>query len=178
MDAIESGNPSKVESDLRGLHDAIVESGGTPYSRFWSRKYVNDPVKHHLQQALRVGSGDIVVYTKEQGGPDAEEARNLHLKELHPALYPTATRRKLATNADDKYYAILKTAKDGSERVVAVYNFQPTPQTVQVNLGVVDSPGMVDVQTGAVILQPDQFHPVPVELPAYGYRFFTVLPRK
>ena len=88
------------------------------------------------------------------------------------------TRRKLATNADDKYYAILKTARDGSERMVAVYNFQPAPQTVQVYLGVVDTPGMVDTQTGAVLPQPDQFHPLAVELPAYGYRFFTVLPRK
>jgi len=80
-----------------------------------------------------------------------------------------STRRKLATNADDKYYAILKTAKDDSERMVAVYNFQPTPQTVQLNLGVVDTPGIVDTQSTARIDQADQFHPVSVELPAYGY---------
>jgi hypothetical protein len=62
--------------------------------------------------------------------------------------------------------------------MVAVYNFQPTPQTVQVNLGVIDSPGMVDAQSAALITQPDQFHPVTVELPAYGYRFLTVLSRE
>lgn len=175
--AIASGDPSKIDSDLRRYHDAVVEAGGVLYSAHWSTNFASDSTKRHLQQALIVGVGGIVVYTKMQGNPDAEEAANLHLKQLHPALYPTATRRELATNADDKYYAILKTAQDGSERMVVVYNFQPTPQTVQLYLGVVDSPGIVDARSGAVILQPDQFHPVTVELPAYGYRFFTVLPR-
>ena len=62
--------------------------------------------------------------------------------------------------------------------MVAVYNFQPTSRTVFVNLGVVNSPGMVDSQSNALTAQPDQFHPVKVDLPAYGYRFFIVLPRK
>ncbi len=175
--AIDSGNPGQIESDLRRYHDSVVQAGGVLYSAHWSNKYASAPAKRHLQQALIVGVGGIVVYTKFQGSPDAEEARNLHLKNLHPALQPAATRRKLATNADDKYYAILKTGQDGSEHMVAVYNFQPTPQTVQVYLGVVDTPGMVDVQTGAVLPQADQFHPLAVDLPAYGYRFFTVLPR-
>ncbi|HVN19521.1 MAG TPA: alpha-amylase family glycosyl hydrolase [Dongiaceae bacterium] len=178
VSAIESGNPNKLESSLIGWHDAIVESGGTLYSAHWSNKYAGEPAKRHLQQALIVGVGGIVVYTKFQGNPDAEEARNLHLKQLHPALFPTARRRKLATNSDDKYYAILKTAEDRSERMVLVYNFQSTPQTVQVNLGDLDSPGIVDVQTAEVIPQPDQFHPVPVDVPANGYRFFTVFPHK
>ena len=174
--AIDSGNPSQIESALRRYHDLVVEAGGVLYSAHWSNKFASDPAKRHLQQALIVGVGGIVVYTKFQGSPDAEEARNLRLKQEHLALQPTATRRKLATNADDKYYAILKTARDGSERMVAVYNFQPTPQTVQVYLGVVDTPGMVDVLTGAGLPEPDQFHPVRVDLPAYGYRFFTVIP--
>jgi hypothetical protein len=176
--AIESGNASKLESNLHGWHDATVESGGTLYSAHWSNKFAADSAKRHLQQALIVGVGGIMVYTKAQGNPDAEEARNLHLKQQHPALYPTARRIQLLTNSDDKYYAILKTAKDGSERMVVVYNFQSTPQTVRLNLGVVDSAGIVDVQTGAVIDLPDQFYPVPVDVPAYGYRFFTVLPHQ
>jgi len=176
--AIESGNPSKLESNLRGWHDATVESGGTLYSAHWSNRFASDPARRHLQQALIVGVGGIVVYTKAQGNPDAEEARNLHWKQQHPALYPSARRIQLLTNADDRYYAILKIGKDGSDRMVVVYNFQSTPQTVQVNLGVLDTPGIVDVQTAAVIPQPDQFHPVPVDVPAYGYRFFTVLPNR
>jgi hypothetical protein len=144
--AVESGDPSKIDSDLRRYHDLVVEAGGVLYSAHWSNKFDGDPAKRHLQQALIVGVGGIVVYT-------------------------------VATNADDKYYAILKTARDGSERMVVLYNFQPKPQTVQLYLGVVDTPGIVDTQSGATISQPDQFHPLTVELPAYGYRFFTVLPR-
>ena len=128
-----------------------------------------------------VGVGDVVVYTrehKEQRGPDNDEATNLKLKAIHPALFPTATRTKLATNADDKYYAILKTAQEGSERMVAVYNFQPTVQSVQLFLGVVDTPGIVDAQSAVIIPRPNEFDPIVIELPAYGYRFFTVVPRK
>ena len=58
-----------------------------------------------------------------------------------------------------------------------MYNLQPTAQTVQFNLGVIDTPGITDVITGEVIPQADQFHPVPVDLWPYGYRFFTVLSR-
>lgn len=179
--AIESGNPSHIETSLNGMHDSIVEHGGVLYSIFFPNKYFSNPMKHHLQQALMVGSGDIVVYTrehKEQKSPDNEEARTLNLKAIHPALFPTAARTRLATNADDKYYAILKTAQDDSERMVAVYNFQPTAQNVQLFLGVVDTPGIVDAQSGVIIPRPDQFHPIVIDLPAYGYRFFTVIPRR
>jgi hypothetical protein len=60
--------------------------------------------------------------------------------------------------------------------MVAVYNFQPTPQNAQVYLGVVDTPCMVDVLTGAALPEPEQFPLIPIDLPAYGYRFFTVIP--
>lgn len=179
--AIESGNPNQIESSLNGMRDSIMEQGGVLYGRFLSDNFINDPMKHHLQQALMVGVGDVVVYTrehKEQRGPDNDEATNLKLKAIHPALFPTATRTKLATNADDKYYAILKTAQEGSERMVAVYNFQPTVQSVQLFLGVVDTPGIVDAQSAVIIPRPNEFDPIVIELPAYGYRFFTVVPRK
>jgi hypothetical protein len=44
--------------------------------------------------------------------------------------------------------------------MVAVYNFEPTPQIVQVYLGVVDTPGIVDAQSGVIISQQDEFHPI------------------
>ena len=106
--AIDSGNPSEIERDLRWYHDTVVEAGGVLYSRVWTNHYENDPAKRHLQRALMAGIGGIIVYTRSQGTPDAEEVASLRLKALHPALYPTATRRKLTTNADDKYYAVLK----------------------------------------------------------------------
>jgi len=174
-------NPSQIEASLNGMHDSILQQGGVLYARFLSGKYINDPVRHHLQQALMVGSGSIVVYTrehKEQKDPDAEEARLLNLKAIHPGLFPTATRTRLETNSDDKYYAVLKTARDHSERMVAVYNFQPTSQTVQLYLGVIDTHGMVDAESGVLIANAGEFAPTSIEVPGYGYRFFTVLPRE
>ena len=139
--------------------------------------FAEDPVKRHLQQAVLAGIGDIIVYGAREGSPDAEESKTLQLKAAHPALFPTATRRRIRTNADDKYYAILKTAKDGlSERVLAVYNFQSTGQTIHVDLSIVDTTGIVDLENGELKARPDVFQPVVVELPGYGYRFYKVLP--
>ena len=176
--AVETGDPEKLEAELNRYHDHVVEFGGQLYTAHWSNKFPDNPAKRHLEQALLVGVGGIVVYTKGEGNPDEEEARNLRLKRAHSALQSTALRSALKTNADNKYYAVLKTARNRSERMVAVYNFQSSPQTVEVELGVLDTRGLVDAETGQVIPAPDQFHPVAVKLPAYGYRFFTVLPRR
>lgn len=89
---------------------------------------------------------DIFAYTKRAGNPDAEVTWILKTKYFHSALHPVATRRKLATNNDDRYYAILKTANDGSERILAVFNFQSSSQTVKVDLSVVNTSGLVDLR--------------------------------
>ncbi len=154
----------------------MFDAGGVLYSRGPSSRSLTDPAKRHLQYALLAGIGGLIVMGKDQGNPDVEEARLFHMKYQHPALHATASRRRLATDSDDKYYAILKTAEDRSERVVAVYNFQSTPQTVKVDLGVVDTAGLVDLQTFRGEDAAECLHPVPVDLPAYGYRLFSVLP--
>ena len=138
--------------------------------------FADDPVKRHLQQAVLAGIGDIIVYGAREGNPDAEESKTLQLKAAHSALFPTAKRRRIRTNADDKCYAILKTAKDGSERMLAVYNFQSTPQKIEVDLSVVNTTGIVDIENGQLKARSDVFQPVVVDLPAYGYRFYEVLP--
>jgi hypothetical protein len=81
----------------------------------------------------------------------------------------------LKTNNDDKYYAMLKTSKDGSERVLVVFNFQSSPQTVNVDLSVVSTSGLVNLRMDEMIKRKSQFEPVAIELPAYGYKFYKVL---
>ncbi len=173
--SVKSGDPSEIELRLRSYHDPILDAGAVLYAH--SMNFAEDPVKRHLQQAVLAGIGDIIVYGAREGSPDAEESKTLQLKAAHPALFPTATRRRIRTNADDKYYAILKTAKDGlSERVLAVYNFQSTGQTIHVDLSIVDTTGIVDLENGELKARPDVFQPVVVELPGYGYGFYKVLP--
>jgi hypothetical protein len=174
LQSVRSGNPVAIEPHLR-YRDRIVGVGGVIYSG--SLRLESDPAKRHLQQAVLAGIGDILVYGKQAGNPDAEETRILQLKGRHPALHPVAARRRILTNADDKFYAFLKTARDGSERVLAVYNFQSTPQTVKVDLSVVDTVGLVDVVSGEWVPRKDLFQPVALELPALGCRFFSLAPR-
>ncbi len=85
-------------------------------------------------------------------------------------------RRRPPTNANDKYYAFLRTAATGgnsSERVLVVLNFQPAPQTVQVDLSGVATAGLIEVKSNTAI--PRQ-NPLPVDLPGYGYRLYVVRP--
>jgi len=175
-EALKSGNPRDIERHLRDYHDLMLQAGAVLYGRGPSSSAVTDPAMRHLHYAVLAGIGELIVMGKNQGSPDTEEAWLLHMKYQHPALHAMVARRTLATDAEDKYYAILKTAPDRSERVLAVYNFQSTPQTVKVDLGVVDMAGLVDMQTSEVKTRPNVFTPVSVDLPAYGYRFFRVLP--
>ncbi|HZK93062.1 MAG TPA: alpha-amylase family glycosyl hydrolase [Prolixibacteraceae bacterium] len=177
VESIETGNPQEIEYMLLQYHDKMLNAGAVLYAR-GLQNFNGDTAKRHLQQALLAGIGDVIVYTKLEGLPDKGESEILRLKSQHSALYPVATRRHIATNDDKKYYAFLKTAKDGSERILAVYNFQPTPQTIQVELGVFSVSAIIDLVNRETIPVISQFKPLKVELPAYGYRFFNVIPEK
>jgi glycosidase len=174
IESIETSNPKEIETRLKCYHDVMLDAGAVLFAEVL-RGFNGDLVKRRLQHALLAGIGDIIVYNKQQGNPDAEETRTLQMKLRHPALHPVASRRKLLTNDDNKYYAFLKTSRDGSERVLAVYNFQSSPQTVRVEFSVVSASGLIDLTNGEMIPRQSQFEPLTVELPAYGYRFFNVI---
>jgi len=175
--AMETGNPRVIEENLQDYHDVMALAGGVLW-RSVSRDLEGNLAKEHLHRAVLAAIGDILCYPRGGGNPDAEATWILQTKYVHPALHPVATRRKLATNNDDKYYAILKTAKDGSERIVAVFNFQSSPQTVRVDLSVVSTSGVVDLRSRELKKREDVFKPVAIELPAYGYGFYEVMPFK
>jgi len=56
-----------------------------------------------------------------------------------------------------------------------VLNFQPTDQTVEVDLSGVATAGLVELKSGSVSARLIAFR---VELPAYGYQFYQVRPAK
>ncbi len=170
--AIDSGDPRPIEESLRNYHDVVLANGGVLYRHV--RRY-DDTSKRHLYRAIVAAIGDIVVYSRRAGSPDDEETWILKTKQIHPALHQLSTRRKLKTNADDKYYAFLRTAADKSERILVVLNFQPTPQTIEIDLSGVFTSGLVELKNSELVEHQDSFK---VELPAYGYRFYQVLPAK
>jgi hypothetical protein len=176
--AIESGDPRPIERALRDYHDRIVEVGGTLY--FNPPKF-EDARKSHLSMALVAAIGDLVSLSGVIDGkwspifPDAEESRILKWKATHPAMHNLSRRQALPTAAADKHYAFLRIARDGGERIIAVMNFQPEPDVVQVDLSGVDFDGMTDLENGTRIDQQRQWR---VQLPAYGYRFFQLTNRE
>ena len=166
--AIDSGDPRPLEPALRNYHDRVVAVGGTLYDEPVTR--LDNPAKQRLAVALVATLGDLVCFCNGKDAvPTPEDTWILRMKQQHPALQQLSLRRKLPTNADDKYYAFLRTAADGSERVLVVMNFQPTPQTVEVDLSGVATPGLVELKTGKAI---SRQNPLKVDLPAYGFRLY------
>lgn len=175
MDALETGDPRPIEESLCGYHDIIAAAGGILYQIVQGLHSFDDSSKRHLERATVAAIGDLVVYNRTASSPDIEETWILKTKQSHPALQQLSARRKLRTNADSKYYAFLRTAKDKSESILIVLNFQNTSQTVKVDLSGIPRIGLVELKNRELIIPQDTFE---VELPAYGYRFYQVLMAK
>jgi hypothetical protein len=171
--AIETGDPRAIERALLAYHDRVVAAGGVMYVATEAHARFEAPEKQRLAVAVGALAGNMVgvSYGPAELLGDAEICQLLKIKAAHPAFHNLGRRRKLPTASDDKHYAFLRTAKDGSERVLAVMNFQPTPQTVEVDLSGVAGETLVEL-TGEENFA--RRNPFPVELPAYGYRFYRV----
>ena len=176
--AFQTGDPRAIETALRNSHDRVVQAGG---SLFASALVFQDPVvptrreAPHLAFASQIGIGDLIGYDLRdlKAEPDGEVQWLLRLKRDHPALQQTGSRRQVPTNADDKYYAFLRTAPDGGERVLVVLNFQRGFQKIEVNLSGVDTAGLVELKTGEELPSAGTLR---TGLYSYGYRFYLVKP--
>lgn len=178
LNAINTGDTRPIEESLRNYHDIIAAAGGVLYQKV-TDYYYKEPEKRHLAMASVAAVGDLVVYlgnyfrTDMVAMPDVEEQWVLRTKALHPALQQLSTRRQLPTNADDRFYAFLRTAADRSERVLVVMNFQKEPQKIQIDMSGVAASSLVELKSGELL--PRQAT-MTLEVPAFGYRFYQVLP--
>jgi hypothetical protein len=176
--AIESGDPRPIERALRDYHDRVVEVAGVLY---FNPPRFEDVRKNRLATAFVVAAGDLVEWASVIDDlwspvfPDAEEARMLKLKAAHPALHNASRRQALPTAAPERHYAFLREARDGSERLIVVLNFQPEQQIVQADLSAVDFETATDLTGGARSVRESPWH---VRLPAYGYGFFRLSDRR
>jgi hypothetical protein len=178
LKGFQTGDPRSIETALRNSHDRIVAAGG---SLFASALQFQDPVvptrreAPHLAFASQIGIGDLIGYDLRdmKVEPDGEIQWLLRLKRDHPALQQTGRRRQMPTNADDKYYAFLRTSPDGGERVLVLLNFQRGFQQIEVNLGGLDTAGLVELKTGEELSPSGTLR---TGLYSYGYRFYLVKP--
>jgi hypothetical protein len=170
-DAMRTGDPRPIEESLRAYRDLVVDSGSVLYTKVSG---VEAREQRRLHAAAIASIGDTLVYgTRDMPGPDGEEQWLLRTRFVHPAFHHRSSRRRLSTKADSTCYAFLKTARDGSERVLVVLNFSGSAQTVEVDLSGVAAAGLISLRTAEQFGRSPSFH---VSLPAYGYAFFQVLP--
>lgn len=167
--AIETGDPRPLEPALRAYHDRVVAAGGSLY--FQPAEYGDDS-RRNLAFATLVGLGALIQVEHVLEQPlDAERRWLLQTKAEHPALHQLGTRRQLPTLADERHYAFLRSAADGSERVLVVLNFQKEAQEVALDLSGLASSILVDLRTGERFSRQSILR---LPLQAYGYRFFEV----
>jgi hypothetical protein len=176
--AIESGDPRRIEPALRNYHDRVVEAGGV---LFFSPLRFEDATRSRLAVAVTAAVGDLVSWSTVIDDlwspviPDAEEAKLMKLKATHPALFNRGRRQALPVAAPERHYAFLRAARDGSERVIVVLNFQKEAQMAELNLSGVDFATATDLLGGGVTTREPIWR---VELPPFGYRFFELDARK
>ena len=172
--AIDSGNPSLIEGKLRNYHDRVREVGGSLYfcfeNPFGDDRYIDNENKYFLYLASVATVGLMCSFSGYFASDEA--AWIFNTKAEHPAFYQTSLRRKLPTDADHKYYAFLKTAADGSERILVLLNYQDNPQTICIDCSGIAATAYVDLRNNQTLVHQNQMQ---IEVPAYGYRFLQVL---
>ena len=167
--AIEQGDPRPIERALRDYHDRVVAVGGTLYH--FAPKF-KEAQKQFFATAIVATVGNLVGANYPDDFPiAADTTRLLELKRQHPALQQLSTRRQIPTDADDKYYAFLRTAADRSERILVVMNFQNAPAMVTLDLSGVAMDGLTNLRTRATVAPRG---PLSVELAPFGYELFVV----
>lgn len=146
-ESVEIGDPRIFESALRSYHDRVLAAGSSLYAPV--PKMQNDDQQEFVE-ALLATSGDVVCYcgpADQIRGPSRRAISLLKMRADHPALYLDSIRRQIPTQDDTKFYSILRTSADKSERILAIFNFQTTPQTINVDLGAIDARELLDLST-------------------------------
>jgi len=173
---IETNDPRPIESALRDYHDRVVASGGVLYLGAERRARFSQPEKRRLAFALSATVGDLVALGFGQGQrlfDDPEVARLLKLRAAHPALHQLSTRRALPVRDSARQYAFLRTARDASERILVVLNFDEHDASVEVDTSGLAASGLVDLSDEAQLAVEN---PLRIALHGYGYRLFRVKP--
>lgn len=170
-ESVEKGDPRILETALRSYHDRVLAAGSSLYAPV--PRMQNDEQQQFVE-ALLATSGDLLCYcnSAEQKGPAKGNISLLKMRASHPALYLDSTRRRIPSQDDSKFYSILRSSADKSERILAIFNFQPTAQTVRVDLGAIDAHELTDLSTNSQV--DNAQGEFAVSLSAYAYHLYSV----
>jgi Alpha amylase, catalytic domain/Maltogenic Amylase, C-terminal domain len=172
LNAIEAGDPRPIEESLRNYHDRVVAAGGTLNMMLVVIK--DSPEQQHLAAAIIATTGQFITDWSEKDdklASDPEIQWLLKTKAAHHALYQMGLRRKLPTNDDSRFYAYIRSAADGSERVLVVTNFWATSQNIRIDMSGLNADTLTDLRNG----EKTPVGPaVELKLPRFGYRLFAI----
>lgn len=169
--AVETGDPRPIEESLRSYHDRVVAVGGTLNMTF---PRVEGTAQQHLTAAIVATTGQLITDWSDKDeniANDPEIQWLLKNKAVHPALFQTGPRRKLPCKDEAKHYAFIRTATDGSERVLVVTNFASAPQVVELDTSGLNAKAIRDLKTGETI---SMTNPLKLLADGYGYRLFLL----
>ncbi len=165
--AIDIGEAQFIHQAMQ-YRKEIVNEGGTLMSQF-PTAYRGTTKKRNLYMASLIALGEALFSNPEGVQSDSAIVRLLRLKKDNPALWNKISRKQLETNNDNKYYAVYNIAKDESQRLLAVFNYQKTGQNVEIKLDDPEASNLKDVFSGIVYPYSDIFT---LRVPEYGFRFF------
>ena len=167
--AIESGDPRPIERALADYHDRVIAVGGTLYHH--APKF-DDPAKRELAIATVALVGDLVGLSYPDDFPlPGATTWLLDQKRRHAALQQLSARRRLPTASADRHYAFVRTAREGTERILVVMNFRPSAENVRVDTSGVACAEMVDLRTSSTQRCGQSLE---MTLPPLGYALWAV----
>ena len=136
---------------------------------------MTDPRQQQFAEALLATSGDLVCYCEPVGNivqPASGMAALLKSKARNPALYQDSRRRRIPTNDDRKFYAFLRTSADHSQRVLAIFNFQPQRESISVDAAAINATGFTDLFNQHALTMSNS--KIALDLPPFGYELLLV----
>ena len=160
-------------------------SGDDPQANFDTHTYptyANDDVMRVQEAALLAGSGVLYgsamydQYLTWSPTLRANWNRVLETVNGNKALLPAASRTRVPAGPDPKVYSEQRTSEDGKQTALLVYNFNPTPTTVTVDLtgtGIDLKQQPKDLYNGGKGAKIDGSN-YSVQLPGYGFTFLDV----
>lgn len=180
-DALRSGDPRPIEAALRGYRDRVAAAGGICYID--PPSLVGFPAQAQVMgAALTATLGELVLLLDNLASPGetadaagaayrAEVDNLLRLRGRCPALCAGGARRALRTSDDARFYAFWRGAA-GGEQALAVFNFQPTPQEIGVDLRGEQVAALEDLVSSE--LTAIDAGTLSLRLPAYGFAIYRV----
>ena len=171
ISSVELAAPDLFEKALRQYHDRVVAFGGTLYVPVPRLDNESDQI---FAEALLATSGDMPCYCSSKPGitdPSTGIPSLLKLKAAHPALYQNSLRRRIPTN-DPQIYAIERYAKNNSERLLLVFNFDRKVVNVSLSVGSINGARYVDIFSH--IEEPVVGQMMSFSLEPHGCRIFQI----